>query len=325
MMTRAQLFAAAMAQLQASRQRAVTRAEQNRQAAYEKIPRLATLEGLRIETGLKLARLAAAHTQGPALAEARAALGAIETEQAALLRENGLPENWLQPQFGCPHCQDTGSVDGRVCRCVEARIQALRRAELSGAAPLAACRFDNFDLTRYSDRPCPPRQNSDRAIMQANFDYCRQYADGFGPDSPSIFMTGESGLGKTHLALAIAGQLLDAGVDLLYVSSQTAFSQVEQDRFEDGGETLRAMLDAQLLILDDLGTEHLTPYLSSCIYRLVDTRLNTRRPTIYTSNIATQKLLNTRYTDKVGSRLFGDCETLQFVGSDQRLAGQIEG
>lgn len=113
-------------------------------------------------------------------------------------------------------------------------------------------------------------------------------------------MTGDAGLGKTHLALSIAGVVLARGFNVLYVSSQSAFGVVEKDRFDDGGETLQAMLEAELLILDDLGTEYLTPYVASCIYRLVDTRLTARRPTIYTSNIQTQKTLNARYTEKVG-------------------------
>ena len=60
-------------------------------------------------------------------------------------------------------------------------------------------------------------------------------------------------------------------------------------------------------------------YLTSCIYRLVDTRLVAGRPTIYTSNIQAQQTLNARYGEKVGSRLFGECEILRFYGEDLRL------
>ncbi len=319
-MRKEELIAKAMAGLRADRQRAVTLAEQRRALAYEKIPRLLALDNLTIETGLALARLGAAGAGAEKLAEKQAELDAIEAERAALLVQNGFAADSLQPKFRCAFCQDTGWEGSRLCRCVEQRVRGLRRAELMRTAPLEKSRFDNFDVTRYPDRPVPGGRVSIRQVMANNLDYCREYAAHFSAGCPSLFLTGEAGLGKTHLALAIAGALLERGVDLLYIPSQIAFAQIEQERREAPNETLGAMLDAELLILDDLGSEYLTPYLASCIYRLVDTRLVTGRPTIYTSNIQTQQTLNNRYGEKVGSRLFGECEILHFYGDDLRLA-----
>ena len=83
--------------------------------------------------------------------------------------------------------------------------------------------------------------------------------------------------------------------------------------------TLAALEAAQLLILDDLGTECLSPYTASCLYSLVNTRVCRRLPTIYTSNIVNDADLQRRYTEKVVSRLLGSCETLCFCGTDIRL------
>ena len=321
-MNRAELYAQAMAALRRDRQRAITRAEENKQLAYDRIPRLLVLDNLTIETGLALAKLGAARAPAEKLAEKQTALTAIEDERAALLRENGFPSDFLQPKFSCPVCQDTGWDKEKVCGCVQRKIRALRRAELMKSAPLDLCRFDNFDLNRYPDQPIPPARVSARKIMEGNLAYCRQYAAEFSGDCPSLFLSGNAGLGKTHLALAIAGELLAKGVEVLYLSSQTAFGTIERDRYLDGGELLAEMLEAELLILDDLGTECLSPYVSSCIYRLVDSRLNAHKPTIYTSNLQSQKTVNLRYSEKVGSRLFGECEILLFYGEDQRLAHQ---
>ncbi len=323
-MRRSELLAKAMEELRACRQRAVTLAEQQ-QAARLRQDAAAAGAGQpdhrdRSCPGPAGARRARRKAPWP---KSSAALEAIETERAALLAENGFAADFLQPHFHCRFCQDTGTTANGLCGCVEERIRALRREELLGIAPLSECRFDNFDLLRYPDIIVPPQRVSAREVMRNNLDYCRQYADGFGADCPSVFMTGDAGLGKTHLALSIAGVVLARGFNVLYVSSQSAFGVVEKDRFDDGGETLQAMLEAELLILDDLGTEYLTPYVASCIYRLVDTRLTARRPTIYTSNIQTQKTLNARYTEKVGSRLFGDCEILRFWGDDLRLAKKL--
>ena len=318
-MRREELIAKALSGLRTDRQRAITLAEQRRALAYEKIPRLLALDNLSIETGLALARLGASRAGAEKLAEKQAQLDAIEAERAALLTQNGFDADALQPKFRCPICKDTGRDGSHLCRCVEQRVRALRREELMRTAPLAGSRFDNFDLSLYPDRPVPGGSTSIRRIMENNLVYCREYAANFGPGCPSLFLTGNAGLGKTHLALAIAGELITRGVDLLYIPSQIAFARIEQERREDPDETLGAMLDAELLILDDLGSEYLTGYLTSCIYRLVDTRLVAGRPTIYTSNIQAQQTLNARYGEKVGSRLFGECEILRFYGEDLRL------
>ena len=94
-MNRAELYAQAMAALRRDRQRAITRAEENKQLAYDRIPRLLVLDNLTIETGLALAKLGAARATAEKLAEKQAALTAIEDERAALLRENGFPSDFF--------------------------------------------------------------------------------------------------------------------------------------------------------------------------------------------------------------------------------------
>ena len=110
------------------------------------------------------------------------------------------------------------------------------------------------------------------------------------------------------------------GYNVVYVSAQNAFDAIEKEHFqsEEGG-TLATLCDAQLLILDDLGTEYLTPYVSSCLYSMVNTRVCRRLPTIYTSNIVKDADLHRRYTEKIVSRLLGNCECLNFCGEDVRL------
>ena len=131
---------------------------------------------------------------------------------------------------------------------------------------------------------------------------------------------GRTGLGKTHLALAIADSVLGKGYDVLYTSSAALAAQLGKEHFNyaNNDEWLTACQEADLLILDDLGTEYITPLTISVLYELI-TRMLTHRPTIYTTNITDQNTLVARYTEKVSSRMLGGCKMFKFFGDDQRL------
>ena len=127
--------------------------------------------------------------------------------------------------------------------------------------------------------------------------------------------------GKTHLALAIADAVLEGGHDVLYTSAAALAAQLGREHFNytTNDEWLAACQEADLLILDDLGTEYITPLTISVLYELINTRMLTHRPTIYTTNITDQSVFVARYTEKVASRMLGGCKMFKFFGTDQRL------
>ena len=136
-----------------------------------------------------------------------------------------------------------------------------------------------------------------------------------------LFIYGPSGLGKTHLALAIADAVLEGGHDVLYTSSAALAARLGREHFDynSGDEWLTACQEADLLIMDDLGTEYITPLTISVLYELINTRMLTERPTIYTTNITDQSVFAARYTEKVASRMLGGCKMFMFMGDDQRM------
>ena len=110
------------------------------------------------------------------------------------------------------------------------------------------------------------------------------YADEFDRTSPSLVLLGNAGLGKTHAALAIAGEVLEKGFDVIYVSSPDFFSKLEALHFgqDPAGEEetlLRTAAGADLLILDDLGSEFNSSFLISTLYSLLNNRLGAKLPT----------------------------------------------
>ena len=115
--------------------------------------------------------------------------------------------------------------------------------------------------------------------------------------------------------------MLEKGYDVIYVSSPDFFGRVEASRFEPSGDAetlLRTASTADLLILDDLGTEFVTPYFITTFYSLLNNRLGAGLPTIITTNITDGSLLEKRYTEKISSRLSAFIP-FHFIGSDIRV------
>lgn len=321
MRTKDELFREAQRHIAARRQRAVTEAARCRAAAFAAHPALAEAEEARTQAGLALTLAAAS---GRDTAPARQKLEAAGRALNTALAEAGYGPNGLAPRYTCAVCQDTGIANGAPCACVAELARTLRREEINAASPLALCGFETFDVTRYPTEPDPELGGPVRDYMAKVLAYCRRYAETFAPASQNLLFMGGAGLGKTHLALAVADAVLARGFDVLYTSSAALAARLGREHFDyDGDDSwLEACQEADLLILDDLGTEHLTTVTISVLYELINTRMLCHRPTIYTTNIVDQGVFTTRYTEKVASRMLGNCRIFKFFGQDQRLAGK---
>lgn len=318
MRTKDELFREAQRRIAARRQQAVMTAERMRAAAFAAHPELAAAEEARVQAGLALT-LAAARGQDPASAAQRLADAGRALTDA--MQAAGYAPADLEPRFACPQCKDTGLANGNPCACVAQAARSLRREEINAASPLALCGFDTFDVTRYPAEPEPELGGSPRDYMAKVLQFCRRWAENFTPDSPNLLFMGGAGLGKTHLALAAADAVLDRGFDVLYTSSAALAAQMGREHFDREADDvwLQACQEADLLILDDLGTEHITALTISMLYELVNTRMLCHRPTVYTTNITDQGIFEARYTEKVASRMLGNCKIFKFFGQDQRL------
>ena len=80
---------------------------------------------------------------------------------------------------------------------------------------------------------------------------------------------------------------------------------------------MERVLACDLLILDDLGTEMVTPFVQSALYQIVNTRLMERRSTIISTNLSPEKIAQ-RYSPQIASRIEGEYQLLPFVGQDIR-------
>ena len=325
MRTRNELYQAALRTVSARRQRAKAAAQDARAQAEAAVPELRAAEDALRACGV---RCALAGARGAGRAEAAAALAEARQKRDALLAASGRSPRALEPKFTCPLCQDTGVAQGKTCQCVRREMQRLRREEIEAMSSLSVTRFDTMKLDYYPNTRDPQTGRSVRQYMAELLADLQDYAAAFDLDSENLMLTGNAGLGKTHAALAVAGAALDKGYDVIYISSPDFFSRVETLHFgsDPAGEKdalLETVTGADLLILDDLGTEFNSSFVISTLYSLLNDRLGRRRPTILTTNITDGTLLEKLYTEKVASRISAFIP-YRFLGEDIRLKKAME-
>ena len=319
MRTKRELYQEAMRAVALRRQTARANAEDARAAAEAAVPALRHAEE---EVRVRGVRCALAGASGKDRTAAAAALAKAKQELTALLASSGRPADALEPHFTCKKCQDTGTFEGHTCNCVHKLMQKLRREEIESLSSLSISSFDTMELRYYPNTMDDKLGEPVRSYMGSLLAELRAYAEEFDRSSESLMLFGNAGLGKTHAALAIAGIVLEKDFDVIYVSSPDFFSKLEALHFgaDPGGEEetlLQTAAGADLLILDDLGTEFNSNFFLSTLYSLLNNRLGAHLPTIVTTNITDGALLEKLYTEKISSRLSAFVPCL-FAGQDIR-------
>ena len=319
MRTKRELYQEAMRAVALRRQTARANADDARAAAEAAVPALRHAEE---EVRVRGVRCALAGASGKDRTAAAAALAKAKQDLTALLASSGRPADALEPHFTCKKCQDTGTFEGHTCICVHKLMQKFRREEIESLSSLSISSFDTMELRYYPNTMDDKLGEPVRSYMGSLLAELRAYAEEFDRSSESLMLFGNAGLGKTHAALAIAGIVLEKDFDVIYVSSPDFFSKLEALHFgaDPGGEEetlLQTAAGADLLILDDLGTEFNSSFFLSTLYSLLNNRLGAHLPTIVTTNITDGALLEKLYTEKISSRLSAFVPCL-FAGQDIR-------
>ena len=283
-----------------------------------KLPGYAELENALAGTGARIMQAAFSHTlDDAAVAAIREDNRKLREKKGALLERFGYPADYTDIHYTCEICSDTGYKGIEMCSCMR---QELIKAgvESAGLASLIKTQsFETFSLDFY--------ENHDRIIMENNVRRLWQFASQFSAGAnESWLFAGATGLGKTHLSTAVAGVVISRGFDVIYDAVQEILAVYEEDRFNHGegiqhqrGRTVESLIECDLLIMDDLGTELTNQFTVSSLYSIINTRINRGKSTIINTNL-TQSEIRGRYTDRIASRLFGEYKPLLFKGVDVR-------
>lgn len=319
------VYSKAYSILDARRNRAVSDAEERKLKIYAEIPRVEAIERELSSCSVKAAR--AIFTGGDAkelLKNLADTSKSLRAELEALLLKAGYEKNAMEPHYTCPVCEDKGTVELNnktvSCNCFKELLKECACAEVNRLSPLKLSTFESFELSYYPDSEGADGVNPRRRMAQI-LNYCRAYANNFKADSKSLLMRGATGLGKTHLSLSIANELLAKGFSVAYVSAPDVLFQLERAHFsyeyDKEQDLISTLTECDLLIIDDLGTEFSTNYTNTQIYNIFNNRILRAKPVIINTNL-TVKELESAYSQRFVSRVMGTCDKLDFVGRDIR-------
>ncbi|MBQ9270092.1 MAG: ATP-binding protein [Oscillospiraceae bacterium] len=245
----------------------------------------------------------------------------LQEELHYLLEENGYDADALDEKPLCSRCRDTGYVGAEMCSCLKQYCCEEQKRELTSLLSTNAT-FDDFSLDYYPTTVNPATGLSPREQMEFNYESCVEYARHFRPGpGRNLLMNGAPGLGKTFLSACIAREVVDRGYSVVYDTAIHVFSCMEKQKFGGGTEEELRMaervLECDLLILDDLGTEMNTSFISPALYSVINSRILSEKPTIISTNFTLHQL-SQRYTPQIASRLDGEYRILVFAGNDIR-------
>lgn len=299
--------------------------KKRKEEVYEKIPRIQAIdiEMAKVSINASKAIFDKPDDSQFILKEMEYSIKKLQQERAFLLTEHNIPVNYLEKVYNCTNCNDTGFDSmGKKCGCFKQRLinYGYKMSNLNQV--LEKENFSTFKMDIFSDDIPEGEVTSPRDNMKDILSLCESFVLNFDDTNENLLFYGSTGLGKTFLCNAIAKSLLDKGYLVVYQTSFNILELLERRKFKKDSQPLDhfsydMLFDADLLIIDDLGTEMTNTFTNTEIFNIINTRLLRSKKTLISTNLSPGEISKI-YSDRVSSRLFGGFNLLRFYGRDLR-------
>lgn len=299
--------------------------DRRRTEAYAAVPELKEIEDEIVTLSARSGRMAILGDPG-SLMELKAKSFELKARQTELLIEHGYPSDYLNLRYHCCKCKDTGFIGNEKCSCFKQAIADLIYAGSNIKSVLEHENFSTFSFKYYSDDYIDEATGlSPLSNMQKIVAGCKSFVRHFDTKHDNLLFLGNTGVGKTFLANCIAKELLDRGYTVVYLTAFRLFEILEKNKFGKNEEAaytasnqFEYILDCDLLIIDDLGTELNNSFTTSQLYLIINERLLKQKSTIISTNLSLDNL-NNNYGERINSRIISNYSIRRIVGEDIRL------
>jgi len=311
------------------RRRAEMDLEYRKQELYKKVPRLQEIELEMNKISINKAKSILSNNIKTEDLDDK--VQNLKKEKEKIIKKENIKNSFFKPYYECETCKDTGYIlDGvsktTMCSCLKQNLlnNLYNKSNLSN---IDKENFENFDEKIFSDKiisgyGCSPRDNIIN-IKNASLSFIENFDN---ENTKSLVFTGNTGLGKSYMSNCIANELLKKGKTVLYQTSPVLLETIIDNKFNkyktsNTNDFYNEILNVDLLIIDDLGTEYLNAMKLSELFTIINTRilnLNKVTRTIISTNLNVKDIFKL-YEERIGSRLVKYYDWYQFFGEDLRL------
>lgn len=259
----------------------------------------------------------------------------LKEEKENILKKENLDISYFKPKYECEKCKDTGYITypdkkTEMCNCLKQRLINISYNK-SNLSNLQKENFNNFNFNKFSNEVniakynmnISPRENI-KNIKTASENFIKNFNN---PETKNLFFTGNTGLGKTYMTNCIANEILKQGKTVLYQTAPVLLENIIDNKFNkyktnNPNDFGNQVLNVDLLIIDDLGTECINNMKLSELFTILNSRslnLNNKiTKTIISTNLSIEKIFSI-YEERIGSRIAGFYDIYYFFGDDLRL------
>lgn len=317
------------------RNKKIEEAEQRKIELYKQNPRFEEIDSALSSLSINASKNLINSNNFEYLNNLRHEIENLKKEKHDLLISLTKDENYLNPIFDCKLCNDTGYItenyNTKMCTCLKQQLYDMEYNQ-TNLLNVENNNFENFSSTLYSQdvdtekygAEISPRENIEK-IKKISINFINKFDD---PVQNNLLFTGNTGLGKTFISECIANELVKKGKNVLYQTAPVMLDSIIDYRFgKNDGSIYNSLLDVDLLIIDDLGTESMNNMKFSELFNIINTRLLNQNKkitkTIISTNLNIQNLYK-NYDERIVSRLIGNYDICRFFGDDIRLKKKLE-
>lgn len=310
------------------RRKAEEIAQKEKTKIYEKFPELTEIDKQLSTLALSSMKELIKNNDKKILEKLNSDICYLKNKKQKIL--SSIKENFY-PIYECSKCKDTGYIlngtTTEMCNCLKQKIYDIEYNK-SNMNNLKTQNFENFNLNFYSNEVNKEKYQSDispRENIKLILKACNNFIENFDDiNEKNLLFCGKTGLGKTFLSSCIANELIKKEKTILYQTASVMLDTIINYRFgkEDVSKDIYDyLLNVDLLIIDDLGTEGINNIKLIELFNIINSRLlnfNKSAKTIISTNLSLQDLLRT-YDERIISRIIGNYNSFYFFGEDIRF------
>lgn len=303
--------------------------DKRKEELYKNNPRLQEIDDILSKEAIKTSKLLISSNDSNLLKELKDKIESLKKEKIAILNSLGFDENYIHPIYECNDCNDTGyllnSYSTEMCHCLKQKLFDIEYNK-SNINNLNTQNFENFSLDYYDDQINNEKYHSNispRENIKKIKKITERFIENFNnTNEKNLLFTGNTGLGKSFLSSCIANELLKKGKTVLYQTAPIMLDTIIDYRFDKDNSSKDIydnLLNVDLLIIDDLGTESMNSIKFTELFNILNTRLlNQHCKTIISTNLSLNNLFST-YDERIVSRIVGNYNICYFFGDDIRF------